>query len=276
MAWSSASRRWSCCCRPPPPSSASGTTAASTGLPTTCWEWPSGAGAGVATCVKCAYLPTRSEGASLWVAFQLSACGCRCALPACNSAGPLPASCLCCSALMPCLPTPCCPRPQPARHRAPVPGRSAERRHPALWPLLLWCALGRMRGFLRLCCCSMCGCRLLCCRVRVRASVLLHVWLLAAMALGWAARRLLNPASATPPPPPAPAPADIFWVFATPVMVSVAKNFEAPIKLLFPRPWDAPGAWCGGSLRTGAAAVGLLYFVVTVLGWAGPLDCSAA
>jgi minor histocompatibility antigen H13 len=33
---------------------------------------------------------------------------------------------------------------------------------------------------------------------------------------------------------------DIFWVFATPVMVSVAKNFEAPIKLLFPRPWDAP------------------------------------
>lgn len=33
---------------------------------------------------------------------------------------------------------------------------------------------------------------------------------------------------------------DIFWVFATPVMVSVAKNFEAPIKLLFPRPWDTP------------------------------------
>lgn len=28
---------------------------------------------------------------------------------------------------------------------------------------------------------------------------------------------------------------DIFWVFCTPVMVSVAKNFEAPIKLLFPR-----------------------------------------
>jgi len=37
--------------------------------------------------------------------------------------------------------------------------------------------------------------------------------------------------------------ADIFWVFATPVMVSVAKNFDAPIKLLFPRPWDTPGAW---------------------------------
>lgn len=28
---------------------------------------------------------------------------------------------------------------------------------------------------------------------------------------------------------------DVFWVFFTPVMVSVAKNFEAPIKLLFPR-----------------------------------------
>lgn len=28
---------------------------------------------------------------------------------------------------------------------------------------------------------------------------------------------------------------DIFWVFYTPVMVSVAKNFDAPIKLLFPR-----------------------------------------
>lgn len=28
---------------------------------------------------------------------------------------------------------------------------------------------------------------------------------------------------------------DIFWVFCTPVMVAVAKNFDAPIKLLFPR-----------------------------------------
>lgn len=32
---------------------------------------------------------------------------------------------------------------------------------------------------------------------------------------------------------------DIFWVFCTPVMVSVAKNFDAPIKLLFPRAIDA-------------------------------------
>jgi minor histocompatibility antigen H13 len=28
---------------------------------------------------------------------------------------------------------------------------------------------------------------------------------------------------------------DIFWVFCTPVMVAVAKSFDAPIKLLFPR-----------------------------------------
>lgn len=28
---------------------------------------------------------------------------------------------------------------------------------------------------------------------------------------------------------------DVFWVFCTPVMVSVARNFDAPIKLLFPR-----------------------------------------
>lgn len=28
---------------------------------------------------------------------------------------------------------------------------------------------------------------------------------------------------------------DIFWVFATDVMVTVAKSFEAPIKLLFPK-----------------------------------------
>lgn len=36
--------------------------------------------------------------------------------------------------------------------------------------------------------------------------------------------------------------ADIFWVFATPVMVSVAKNFDAPIKLLFPRALEPLGA----------------------------------
>lgn len=30
---------------------------------------------------------------------------------------------------------------------------------------------------------------------------------------------------------------DIFWVFGTPVMVNVAKNFDAPIKILWPRNW---------------------------------------
>ncbi len=34
---------------------------------------------------------------------------------------------------------------------------------------------------------------------------------------------------------------DIFWVFGTPVMVSVAKSLDAPIKLLFPRPYAAAG-----------------------------------
>ena len=29
---------------------------------------------------------------------------------------------------------------------------------------------------------------------------------------------------------------DVFWVFGTEVMVTVAKNFDAPIKLLFPQP----------------------------------------
>eukprot|EP00891_Asterochloris_glomerata_P007431 jgi/Astpho2/7431/e_gw1.00114.103.1_t len=35
---------------------------------------------------------------------------------------------------------------------------------------------------------------------------------------------------------------DIFWVFCTPVMVSVAKSFDAPIKLLFPRAITDPEA----------------------------------
>jgi minor histocompatibility antigen H13 len=35
---------------------------------------------------------------------------------------------------------------------------------------------------------------------------------------------------------------DVFWVFCTPVMVAVAKNLDAPIKLLFPRHplWNIP------------------------------------
>lgn len=41
---------------------------------------------------------------------------------------------------------------------------------------------------------------------------------------------------------------DVFWVFCTPVMVSVAMSFDAPIKLLFPRPKGA------GSLAAAAAS----------------------
>ena len=32
---------------------------------------------------------------------------------------------------------------------------------------------------------------------------------------------------------------DIFWVFYTPVMVSVAKNIEGPVKLMFPKLQEA-------------------------------------
>ena len=35
---------------------------------------------------------------------------------------------------------------------------------------------------------------------------------------------------------------DVFWVFCTPVMVTVAKSFDAPIKLLFPRTLDLVSA----------------------------------
>jgi minor histocompatibility antigen H13 len=38
---------------------------------------------------------------------------------------------------------------------------------------------------------------------------------------------------------------DIFWVFFTPVMVTVAKSFDAPIKLLFPRALDAAAVAAG-------------------------------
>eukprot|EP01006_Ploeotia_vitrea_P039278 TRINITY_DN66328_c10_g2_i2.p3 TRINITY_DN66328_c10_g2~~TRINITY_DN66328_c10_g2_i2.p3 ORF type:complete len:347 (+),score=200.20 TRINITY_DN66328_c10_g2_i2:446-1486(+) len=38
---------------------------------------------------------------------------------------------------------------------------------------------------------------------------------------------------------------DIFWVFGTDVMVTVAKSFDAPIKLLFPRGGDLPHSLLG-------------------------------
>ena len=36
---------------------------------------------------------------------------------------------------------------------------------------------------------------------------------------------------------------DIFWVFGTDVMVTVAKSFEAPIKLVFPQVWSWTLFW---------------------------------
>lgn len=36
---------------------------------------------------------------------------------------------------------------------------------------------------------------------------------------------------------------DVFWVFGTDVMVTVAKSFEAPIKLLFPQDFLEAGVW---------------------------------
>jgi minor histocompatibility antigen H13 len=34
---------------------------------------------------------------------------------------------------------------------------------------------------------------------------------------------------------------DIFWVYGTDVMVTVAKSFDAPIKLIFPYKWEGDG-----------------------------------
>ncbi|KAI9023505.1 signal peptide peptidase-domain-containing protein [Phycomyces nitens] len=48
---------------------------------------------------------------------------------------------------------------------------------------------------------------------------------------------------------------DIFWVFGTDVMVSVAKNFDAPIKVLWPR--DAIGFFLGDPTATGFTMLGL-------------------
>lgn len=38
---------------------------------------------------------------------------------------------------------------------------------------------------------------------------------------------------------------DIFWVFGTDVMVTVAKSFDAPIKLLFPQMWEGKPSMLG-------------------------------
>ncbi|PNH05115.1 Signal peptide peptidase 1 [Tetrabaena socialis] len=54
---------------------------------------------------------------------------------------------------------------------------------------------------------------------------------------------------------------DIFWVFCTPVMVSVAKNFDGPIKLLFPR---------AGTMADGKRAFAMLGLGDIVIPAGGP------
>ena len=55
---------------------------------------------------------------------------------------------------------------------------------------------------------------------------------------------------------------DVFWVFCTPVMVTVAKSFDAPIKLLFPRSLAAArgvaAAAAAGSKGGGASPFSML------------------
>ncbi|GJP54301.1 hypothetical protein CLOM_g13407 [Closterium sp. NIES-68] len=74
---------------------------------------------------------------------------------------------------------------------------------------------------------------------------------------------------------------DIFWVFFTPVMVSVAKSFDAPIKLLFPtgdlaRPFSLlglgdiviPGIFVALALRFDVSrGTGPRYFISTFAGY---------
>jgi len=59
---------------------------------------------------------------------------------------------------------------------------------------------------------------------------------------------------------------DIFWVFGTPVMVTVAKSFDAPIKLVFPRDFDAPPDKRFSMLGLGDIVVPAL-FIALLLRW---------
>ncbi|KAH7372532.1 hypothetical protein KP509_17G008300 [Ceratopteris richardii] len=81
---------------------------------------------------------------------------------------------------------------------------------------------------------------------------------------------------------------DIFWVFFTPVMVSVAKSFDAPIKLLFPtsslqRPYSMlglgdiviPGIFVALALRFDAAqGKGSFYFRSAYAGYVAGLTAT--
>lgn len=59
---------------------------------------------------------------------------------------------------------------------------------------------------------------------------------------------------------------DIFWVFCTPVMVTVAKAFDAPIKLLFPRFGGGPIAAKLAAAAAGATAGGKALSPFSMLG----------
>jgi len=59
---------------------------------------------------------------------------------------------------------------------------------------------------------------------------------------------------------------DIFWVFGTDVMVTVAKSFQAPIKLVFPRDWDAPKEQQFSMLGLGDIVIPGL-FIALMLRW---------
>ena len=57
---------------------------------------------------------------------------------------------------------------------------------------------------------------------------------------------------------------DIFWVFFTPVMVTVAKSFDAPIKLLFPRDADPDSKSPFSMLGLGDIVVPGIYVALTL------------
>ena len=59
---------------------------------------------------------------------------------------------------------------------------------------------------------------------------------------------------------------DIFWVFGTDVMVTVAKSFQAPIKLVFPRDWSAPVGQQFSMLGLGDIVIPGL-FIALLLRW---------
>jgi minor histocompatibility antigen H13 len=59
---------------------------------------------------------------------------------------------------------------------------------------------------------------------------------------------------------------DVFWVFCTPVMVTVAKSFDAPIKLLFPRSLAAARGVAAAAAAAGSKGGGASPFSMLGLG----------